>query len=205
MAAPQAFLAFTVAAALLTVTPGLDTALILRTWLTGGRSAAVRAVLGVQAGCFAWGCAVAVGLGAVLAAAPVAYDGLRWGGALYLLWCGVRMLARPRDALAASTAGADGHPFRRGLFTNLLNPKVGLFYLSFLPGFVPAGWPAAPTMVGLTAIHVGLALVWFTLLLGAGGALRAAITTRGSVVRVLDRLTGLVFVGFGLKLALDRA
>ena len=205
MAAPQAFLAFTAAAALLTVTPGLDTALVLRTWLASGRAAAIRAVLGVQAGCFAWGCAVAVGLGALLVAAPLAYDVLRWGGALYLLWCGLRMLLRPRDAMALSSAGVEGHAFRRGLLTNLLNPKVGLFYLSFLPGFVPANWAAAPTMVGLTAIHVGLALAWFTLLLGAGGALRAAITTRGSLVRMLDRITGLVFVGFGLKLALDRA
>lgn len=203
--AASVFLAFTAAAALLTVTPGLDTALVLRTWLTGGRGAAVRAVLGIQAGCFVWGCGVAVGLGAVLATAPLAFRLLRWTGALYLLWSGLYLLVRPRGALAAVSAPAGRDAFRRGMLTNLLNPKIGLFYLSFLPGFVPAGWPPAPTMVALTAIHGALALAWFALLLGAGDTLRAAITTRTTLVRALDRITGAVFVGFGLRLALDRS
>jgi threonine/homoserine/homoserine lactone efflux protein len=198
-------LSFALAAALLTVTPGLDTVLVLRTWLGQGRGAAVRAALGVQAGCFAWGCAVAAGLGAVLAAAPAAFDALRWCGALYLAWCGTQMLVKPRSSLAIDQPGpAKEGAFRRGLLTNLLNPKVGLFYLSFLPGFVPAGWPVAPTMVGLTTIHIGLALAWFGALLSGAGAVRTTITARAGLVRALDRLTGLVFVGFGLRLALER-
>ena len=205
LGAASALLAFTAAAALLTVTPGLDTALVLRWWLAGGRGAAVRAVGGIQAGCFIWGCGVAVGIGAVLAAAPLAYDLLRWGGASYLLWSGLTLMLRPRGALDLAPAAPGGDAFRRGLLTNLLNPKIGLFYLSFLPGFVPAGWPPAPTMVGLTLIHCGLACLWFGLLLGAGTGLRSAITTRASLVRALDRVTGAVFVGFGLRLALERS
>ncbi|MDX7954006.1 LysE family translocator, partial [Lichenihabitans sp. Uapishka_5] len=133
-----------------------------------------------------------------------AYAALRWVGAAYLLWCGGAMLLRPRQALTLEAEPAAPQAFRRGLLTNLLNPKVGLFYLSFLPGFVPAGWPAAPTMVALTAIHIGLALAWFGVLLGGAAALRSAIAGRADVTRGLDRITGVVFVGFGLRLALDR-
>lgn len=198
------FLAFVLAAALLTVTPGLDTALVLRTWLHGGRRAALLAATGIAAGCFVWGCGVALGLAAVLSAAPVAYTVLRWCGAIYLLACGLQLLWRPRGSLTISrdNGSAGRQAFRRGLLTNLLNPKIGLFYLSFLPGFVPTGWPAAPTMIGLTIVHIGIGLAWFGLLLGGATTLRAAITTRTQLIRGLDRLTGLVFVGFGLRLAL---
>jgi threonine/homoserine/homoserine lactone efflux protein len=198
--------AFLLAAGLLTVTPGLDTVLVLRTGLTAGRAAAMRAALGVGAGCLAWGTAVAVGLGAVLVAAPIVYAALRWCGVLYLVVCGLRMLARPRSQFVVAAAAPERPgAFRRGLLTNLLNPKVGLFYLSFLPQFVPAGWPAAASMIGLTLVHIALGLAWFGILLGGAGAIRQALTTRAGLMRALDRLTGLVFVGFGLRLALDRA
>ncbi|MCW6510184.1 LysE family translocator [Lichenifustis flavocetrariae] len=206
MSIVPALVAFILAAGLLTVTPGLDTVLVLRMWLTDGRRAAWRAAFGIQMGCLAWGSAVAVGLAAVLETAPVAYEVLRWFGAAYLLWCGLLMLARPRErldaaAMAAPAAGASA--FRRGFLTNLLNPKVGLFYLSFLPQFVPPGLPAAPFMILLTTIHIALALAWFALLLGGAAALRQVVTQRAGVVRWLDRLTGIVFVGFGLRLAFE--
>ena len=207
MSIVPALAAFILAAGLLTLTPGLDTVLVLRTWLTDGRGAAWRAALGVQMGCLAWGGAVAVGLATVLRTAPVAYDVLRWFGAAYLLWSGLLMLVRPRERLevAATAAPVSGSSaFRRGFLTNLLNPKVGLFYLSFLPQFVPPGLPAAPFMILLTMIHIVLALAWFALLLGGAAALRHVVTQRAGVVRWLDRLTGIVFVGFGLRLALER-
>ena len=100
-------LAFTLAASLLTLTPGLDTALILRTAAVEGRAQAWRAALGINAGCLLWGAAVAFGLGALLAVSELAYTLLKYCGAAYLCWLGLNLLLRPRNAIAAA-AGAGG-------------------------------------------------------------------------------------------------
>ena len=150
------------------------------------------------------GGAVALGLTALLAASTAAYAVLRWAGAAYLLYLGVRLLLSPRAALPIEAApSAAGHPFRRGLFTNLLNPKVGVFYVSFLPQFIPTGVNAPAWSFLLASIHVALGLAWFAILIGAIDRARRWLT-RPSVVRTLDRVTGCVFVGFGLSLALSR-
>lgn len=202
-----ALAAFVVTAGLLTVTPGLDTVLVVRSRLTGGVTAGLAAAAGVALGCLVWGGAVAVGLGAVLEAAPRAFMLLRWCGAFYLLGCGALMLLRPRTALVldgAATASVDrDSALLRGLLTNLLNPKVGLFYLSFLPQFVPVGVHAGWFMALLTAIHAGMGLVWLSALV-AGMGLLGRFVLRDGVLPWLDRVTGCVFVGFGLKLAFDR-
>src|SRR5271168_221709 len=140
MTVVQSLLAFVAAASLVTITPGLDTALVLRAAAADGRRAGAWAAAGVGAGCLTWGAAVALGLTALLAASTAAYVALRWAGAAYLLYLGVRLLLAPRSAMQIDTAPTAGaHPFRRGLLTNLLNPKVGVFYVSFLPQFIPSG------------------------------------------------------------------
>lgn len=205
MTSAQSALAFLLAGGLLTITPGLDTALVLRTAATEGRRAALFAAAGVQLGCLAWGCAVAFGLGTVLAASAAAYAGLKLAGAAYLAWVGVGLLLRPRRALATGPDGAAAGPaasLRRGLLTNLLNPKVGVFYVSFLPQFVPDGFPVAPAILGLVALHVLMACAWLALLVAGMGRLRPVLR-RPAVVAALDRVTGAVFVGFGMRLALD--
>lgn len=202
----QSLVAFTLAAALLTVTPGLDTALVLRTAAAEGSRRALAAGLGICLGCLVWGAVVALGLGALLAASETAYTILKWVGGIYLLCLGLRLILSSRDdfgagALPATAAGA-GTWFRRGLLTNLLNPKVGAFYVSFLPQFVPAGADVATTTLLLAAIHALLGLLWFLLLTGAARPVSAALR-RPRVIRTLDRLTGGVFVFFGLRLAFD--
>jgi len=197
--------AFALAAALLTVTPGLDTALILRTSLTEGRTSAALAGVGICAGLFAWGVAVAIGLGALMAASALAYDVLRWCGAAYLIWLGVSLIARPRAAFAMEAGPVRAHGarwLRVGLLSNLLNPKVGVFYVSFLPQFTPEGAGLAWTML-LAAIHVAETIAWFALLIFATQPLRA-LFQKPDVVRWLDRLTGGAFVAFGAGLALAR-
>jgi threonine/homoserine/homoserine lactone efflux protein len=160
--------------------------------------------VGVGAGCLIWGGAVALGLTALLAASTAAYAMLRWAGAAYLLYLGVRLLLTPRSALQIEAApSAAGNPFRRGLFTNLLNPKVGVFYVSFLPQFIPTGVSGPAWTFLLAAIHVVLGLAWFAVLIGAIGRAKRWLA-RAAVIRNLDRLTGCVFVGFGLNLALSR-
>lgn len=198
-------LAFLVAATLLTLTPGLDTALVLRTAAAEGPRRAALAGLGVALGCFAWAAIVAVGLGALLAASPWAYAAMRWIGAGYLLWVGYGMLRHPRVAFDANGEGRrGGAAFATGLLTNLLNPKVGLFYVSFLPQFVPAGAPAGPYMLMLGAIHGALGLAWFAVLIAATRSV-SRVLANPRVVKASDRVTGGVFVAFGLGLALESA
>ncbi len=149
-------LAFTFAATLLTLTPGLDTALVLRTATVEGKRQALQATLGINAGCLLWGAAVAFGLGALVAVSEVAFNLLKYCGAAYLAWLGVNMLLRPRRAFAS--AEADGKPagnwFIKGMLGNVLNPKVGIFYVSFLPQFIPQGQPMILWTFGLVSIHV---------------------------------------------------
>lgn len=200
----QSLIAFTLAAALLTVTPGLDTALVLRTAAAESARRAFAAALGICLGCLAWGALVAVGLGMLLEASELAYLALKWAGAAYLLYLGVRLILVPRDeGEPGGAAPPRANWFRRGLLTNLLNPKVGAFYVSFLPQFVPAGANVAATTLLLAAVHAALGLLWFGLLIGATRPL-ARILRRPGLVRALDRLTGAVLVYFGLKLAFSR-
>jgi threonine/homoserine/homoserine lactone efflux protein len=204
----QALAAFAVAAALLTITPGLDTALVLRTAAVEGAKRAALAAMGVVSGCLVWGAAVALGLGVLLQASSLAFSLLKWAGAAYLVWLGVNLILKPRARfdVAADSApqpGGDLAWMRRGFLTNLLNPKVGVFYVSFLPQFLPAGAPAAPFIFLLAALHGVMGLARFAALIAATRPIATALQ-RPAVVRWLDRLTGGVFLAFGLRLALER-
>jgi threonine/homoserine/homoserine lactone efflux protein len=207
MTVVQALSAYVVAAGLLTITPGLDTALILRTAAVEGPKRAAFAALGINIGCLIWGAAVALGLGALLAASALAFNVLKWVGAAYLVWLGLNLLLKPRDRFelaGGETRGGGGDLtwMRRGFLTNLLNPKIGIFYVSFLPQFLPTGVAAAPFIFLLAVIHVLIGSCWSATLI-AGTRPIAGILQRAPVVRWLDRLTGGVFLGFGVKLALE--
>jgi threonine/homoserine/homoserine lactone efflux protein len=196
--------AFTAAASLLTVTPGLDTALVLRTAATEGSRRAALAGVGIAIGCFGWAIAVALGLGALLAASQVAYAVLRSIGAAYLVWVGYKMLRHPRRTFLATeqSAGGGRAAFVKGVLTNLLNPKVGIFYVSFLPQFVPEGAAVARYILLLGAIHAALGLLWFACLIIATHPL-GRLLGRPMVVQTMDRLTGSAFLAFGVGLALE--
>jgi threonine/homoserine/homoserine lactone efflux protein len=200
-----ALAAFVAAATLVTITPGLDTVLVLRTAAAEGPRRAGLSALGIVCGCLAWTLVVAIGLGALLAASQLAYTILKWAGAAYLVWLGVKMLRHPRTSFAPPGHGGvrvGGAAFARGLYTNLLNPKVGVFYVSFLPQFVPHGVAVGPFVLLLGAIHAVLGLTWFACLIAATRPI-AGLLTRSGVVKTLDRLTGGVFVAFGVGLALE--
>jgi threonine/homoserine/homoserine lactone efflux protein len=208
MTVTQALLAFSIAAGLLTMAPGLDTALVLRTAAAEGPRGAALAGLGIVTGCLTWGAAVTLGLGALLAASQLAFAVLKWAGALYLLWLGVNLLFKPRSRLRLQPAGhtaprSSRSWLGRGYLSNLLNPKVGVFYVSFLPQFLPAHVPAAPFIFLLAVLHALMGIAWFALLIIATRPIARALQ-RPAVMRRLDRLTGLVFLSFGVKLALVR-
>jgi len=196
-------IAFSAAASVLTVTPGLDTALVLRTAVAGNARAAALAGLGIALGCFCWACLVALGLGAVLAASHLAYTVLRWTGAAYLVWMGFKLLRHPRASFVPEDAGNQQSrtAFVTGALTNLLNPKVGIFYVSFLPQFVPRGIAVTPYILLLGAIHALLGLIWFACLIMATRPI-AGFLRRPATVRTCDRVTGGIFVAFGVSLAL---
>ena len=207
MTAGAALLAFTATAALLTITPGLDTALVLRTAAAEGPRRAMLAAAGIALGCLAWALLVGAGLGALLATSQLAYEVLRWAGALYLLALGVKLIGSPRRILDLSVpdegtiAPARPNWLLRGFLTNILNPKIGVFYVSFLPQFIPPGSSVLGWSVLLASIHNVLGLAWFAALVAATRPL-LGVLRRPGVMTWLDRLTGMLFIGFGLKLAL---
>ena len=204
MTTGQALLGFTAAAGLLTITPGLDTALVLRTAAVDGSRRALLAGIGVCLGCLVWGLVAAAGLGGLLAVSRAAYDVLRLAGAAYLIYLGIRLLLRPAPHLdLASPESKGSNWFLRGLFTNLLNPKVGVFYVTFLPQFVPTGASVTGFSMLLAGIHAAEGLCWFLLLVIATRPLTRWLKRPG-VAKGLDRATGVVFVGFGVGLLLDR-
>ncbi|MDU6389103.1 MAG: LysE family translocator [Pantoea sp.] len=199
---------FLFAITILTLTPGFDTALVLRTAAAQGWRRGSATALGINLGCLVWGVAVGCGLGALLLASEMAYNLLKWIGAAYLLYLGVRLLLSPRtqplhEAAAEIAPQSYLSCFNRGLFGNLLNPNMGVFYVTFLPQFIPAG-ASVPLWCSLLALmHIAIGLLWNAVLIG-GSHYFAAHLRRPAVLKVMDRLTGMVFIGFAAKLALSR-
>lgn len=204
----HAVLAFALAAGLLTVTPGMDTALVLRTAAVEGPGKGMLAAFGVSLGLLVWGFAASVGLGALLAASELAFNVLKVAGALYMLWLGGRMIVaafRKADPTVAApdTARGERSWLLRGFLSNILNPKVGVFYVTFLPLFMPAGVNVMGFSMLLTLLHIGEGLLWFWLLTTLMHPFTDWIQ-KSSVTRALDGITGSVLVAFGVGLLLEK-
>jgi threonine/homoserine/homoserine lactone efflux protein len=203
---------FAVVAALLTVTPGIDTALVIRNTLQGGRAVGLRTSLGICCGLIVWGLLSALGVTAVVTASRVAFDALRLAGAAYLIFLGVRTLLATRggdardggDRLGVADGRGRGRAaFRTGMLNNLLNPKVGVFYVTLLPQFVPAGTSVLGVSVLLASVHFVEGVLWLSLItLVVHRAAR--LMRRPAVRRGMERVTGLVLLGFGARVALER-
>ncbi|MCA1648460.1 MAG: LysE family translocator [Chloroflexi bacterium] len=208
---PQ-LVAFVIIAAVLTVTPGADMALVLRNTLAYGRAAATPTVLGICSGLLVHAVLSALGLSLVLARSAEAFSVVRLVGAGYLVLLGAQTLWQQRRATAdpaatVSQSLAAERPWLRafleGLLNNLLNPKVALFYLTFLPQFIASGDPVLQKSLFLAAIHLVMGVVWlsaYAFLVGRLGDL----LRQPSVRRRLEQITGLVLIGLGLRLAWER-
>jgi threonine/homoserine/homoserine lactone efflux protein len=196
---------FTLAAALLVLLPGPDTVVILRSIVRGGRARGLATVLGIQTGLLVWITAVVLGLAALLRASEVAYTVLRVVGAGYLVWLGVLSLRARGARLDAPELGRSplgGTGYWAGLLTNILNPKVGVFFVTFLPAFVPRGAALVPTLLLFGAVFIALNLAYqFPLVLLADRVSR--LVSRPRVRRAMDTITGTVLVGFGIRLATE--
>jgi threonine/homoserine/homoserine lactone efflux protein len=195
-------LPFAGAAVLIALTPGADTALVVRNALVQGASSARRTALGSSAGLMVWAAASACGVAALLNASAEVYTALKLAGAAYLLWLGIRAI-RHAGAYEPPGRGRGGSPFRQGLLSNLLNPKAGVFFTALLPQFVSPQDPALAVSLLMGAIASAASLAWLslyaTVVPRAGDVLR-----RSNVRRALDRATGAVLIALGVRLALTR-
>lgn len=204
-------LMFIAAGWLLNLTPGPDVLYIVSSALKSGVRAGLVAALGIVSGCFVHVFAAALGVGALLATSATAFTVLKWVGAAYLMWMGVKLLLAqggasvvPPEAPVAPVAVDLGRVYRQGFLTNVLNPKVALFFLAFVPQFI------APGTDNKVAAFLALGLLFNlnSLPINFGYAWLAGWTSRrvGAVQRAMhwmDRAAGLMFIGFGLKLALS--
>ncbi len=200
---------FIATAVLLVITPGQDTFFILGRSLSAGRSAGIAAALGISAGSIIHTFAAALGLSALLATSPYAFMAVKFAGAAYLLYIGVRALLTRAKGLPGSEASlpADGRwsAFRQGVLSNLLNPKVALFFLALMPQFIDAASAnkvGAFLALGLTFVTLGVA--WCMVLAVGAAKLRGAFLRRPSMANVLNKVAGAMFIALGLKLATAR-
>jgi threonine/homoserine/homoserine lactone efflux protein len=206
MSLTQALLGFALVAGVLTIIPGLDTALVLRSALTQSRRHAWASALGVLTGALAWGIAAAVGASALLAASEIAFTILKLAGAAYMVFLGVRLLVasfrkKTHELPAVERPGGSiRSAYARGALTNLLNPKVGVFYVATIPQFLAVG--IAPLWMGLllALVHDIESVVWFAALIYGANFLRRILNTP-RFGRIVDRITGSILVAFGIVVA----
>ena len=196
---------YLIAISILTITPGLDTTLIIRTATLEGKTKAFQAALGINLGCIVWGVIVACGLGALLMTSDLAFNALKWIGAIYLTWLGLNLLLKPRSQLASlnNSAVTTQNWFMKGFWGNLLNPKVGIFYISFLPQFIPQSSSPVIWTMSLVMIHVVIGLIWSIFLIAVMQSISAYLK-QPKFIRYMDRITGSIFILFALKLALSK-
>jgi RhtB (resistance to homoserine/threonine) family protein len=203
-------LVFIGVAAIVIVVPGPDTAVVMKNILLHGRRTALGTSFGVSAGLSVWTVAAAVGVASVVRASAVAFTILKLAGALYLVWLGVQTWRAARHASAQGAASpvvprAGMGPlggFRQGLLSDLANPKIGIFFTSLLPQFVDPGRPVLLPFLALGSIFVLMTLLW--LVAYCVIAARAAETLQRPRVRAfMDRITGVVLIGLGLRLAAE--
>ena len=200
-----AFAAFVVAATLIVLLPGPDTLVVVRNIVQGGRRVGTSTALGVLTGLLVWVAAASLGLSALLGASKLGYLVLRLIGGAYLVFLGVQSLRARVGAFELEPSGGHGRPilgrgFVAGMATDLLNPKVGVFFVTFLPAFVPHGHPVGSTTLYFGAIFVFETALYFGVLLMLAGRVTTWFQS-AAIRRRLSRITGAVLVGFGIRLA----
>lgn len=201
--------AFAAVAAVLILTPGPDMALVTRNTVALGWRAGLETSAGVCAGVLVHGCAAALGLSAILRTSATAFTVVKLAGAAYLICLGIQALWRsrpgvvPDSLLGTPDRRIAGSPFRQGLLSNVLNPKLAVFFLTLLPQFIDPHDSAAATSLMLAGVYSAMCAVWlFTFTLAVTRVREALRTPR--VTRIVERVTGSVLIAVGLRVAVDR-
>ncbi len=203
-------LAFTAVAAVLTITPGADTMLVLKNTMRGGRADGLATTGGIVSGVLVHAVLSALGLSVILARSAAAFTTVKWLGAAYLIWLGVKTLRDAGRGTDGSSSGAAEGRFRsrrdsflEGLLNNVLNPKVAVFYLAFLPQFLSPGDPVLAKSILLGAIHNLQGIVWLGTITWVVSSGRRWLD-RPRVRAAVARFSGAVLVALGVRLALER-
>jgi RhtB (resistance to homoserine/threonine) family protein len=197
--------AFVGVAAVLTILPGADMALVMRNVLALGRPKTMLTIAGIACGCVIHATASALGMSAVLATSATAFTVMKTAGAAYLVWIGVQSF-RPREAVAKTGRSRETRataPFAQGFLTNVLNPKVAIFYLTFLPQFIAPGEPVLRRSLFLAGIHIAMGVAWLSAYAWFIERL-GTVLARPNVKAWLERATGGVLIALGVRLAWDR-
>ncbi|MET8572682.1 LysE family translocator [Streptomyces sp. NPDC004783] len=188
---------------LLTIVPGPDMAVVTRRALAADPGDALRTVGGIVTGLLIWGALTVAGLSAVLATSPTVHLAIKLLGAAYLVFLGAQALwqnRRTAPTTEADTGAAVGSPWRTGLVSNVLNPKIAVFYTGLLPTLAPPQLPTYWAMTLLVFLHTALTLAWlgsYVHLLSTAGP----VLHRPRIRRMLGHITGVALIGFGLVVA----
>jgi len=203
------YIGFLASAIVLNLTPGLDTIYILTRSISQGKSAGLVSVAGIMSGCVIHVLCAAFGLSLILSTSALVFSLIKWAGAGYLIYLGIRMTFSKNsslDILPMSNPSRDlVKIYKQGVLTNVLNPKVGLFFLSFLPQFIDPNqtYGVIPFLIlGSTFLVTGT--TWCLFLTLAAAFMTGALRRHPKAGTVLEKLSGLIFIGFGLKLAYDK-
>jgi threonine/homoserine/homoserine lactone efflux protein len=201
------YLSFAILAGILVLIPGLDFALVLRYAATKSKKSAMLVSAGITTGLYVWGIAAVIGVAAILNSSAAAFNALRIIGALYLFFMGSKFVISSfgkRANAELPDISTKEKPYFRGLLSNILNPKPAIFYLSIFPLFIPTD--SNHLLVGLTlvSIHAIETVVFFSLLIYFIGVLKPFFS-RPTVARFIERVSGILIIGFGAKLLLDKS
>jgi len=192
---------------LLNLTPGQDTMFIIGRSLSGGLRSGLASAFGIAAGSVCHTLAATLGFSAILATSATAFTAVKLAGAAYLIYLGGKMLlsravALPEGAPAAGGSGTARSSFLQGILTNVLNPKVALFFLAFLPQFIDPGSPTKSlAFLALGATFISTGLIWCLVLAGGAARLRGFFARNPTLRTMIDRVTGALFVTLGIRLA----
>lgn len=196
-------LTFVPVAALLTITPGAATALVVRNAARGGRRHAFLTTSGNSLGVLAWGCFAAVGIAAVVATSAAVFDAVKLAGAVVLIVMGLRSMSGGSAETARAAALSGRAALRTGLVTSLANPKLAVFFVALFPQFIPRGAAVLPCALAMVGVILVFDLVWYSLLAFLVARAKDAFVAGGWGRRV-ERLTGAVLVALGIRLAFER-
>ncbi|MCP3874953.1 MAG: LysE family translocator [Desulfobacteraceae bacterium] len=200
------YLGFIIAAIILNLTPGADTMYILTRSVSQGKYAGLVSVAGIMSGCIIHVLCAAFGLSLILSSSAMVFMAVKWAGALYLIYLGLKIILKKNTAfetsLSINGAGDLFKTYKQGVLTNVLNPKVGLFFLSFLPQFINQDHVTGPIpflILGCTFLVTGT--IWFLVLAWTAALMTNVLRNNKFAGILLQKLSGVIFIGFGLKLA----
>lgn len=202
------FFTFLVLSLFVVMSPGIDTALITKRTIKDGRKDGYKMASGITTGSLVHTFAAAFGLSTILMQSAVAFEIIKYVGAIYLIYLGLSSFISRKKEKSTSSEEQNNFEmkksaFKQGLLSNVLNPKVAMFFLTFLPQFVKTGENATQQLIMMGVIYTLLSISWFFIYVFFINHLREWLMSP-KVQTIMDKATGLVLIGFGLKLALDK-